>query len=246
MISTRTIAGVALMVAAMAGHAGADEVFLKEGGVLSGRVVNRTEAAVEIEIAAGRMSIPAAIVERIEEGRSVLDEYDDRRKALRPRDRAGWLALARWASGQGLARQARQAYEHVLTIAPNDPEANRALGRVEVDGRWMTVEESYRARGYVPFEGTWVTPEEKNRILRERAEREQLERVLVAADARVRDAEARAREAEMRAAEAEMALSSVTQVEGIPLWWVWGPGPVVWPSGPVVGSTWPRSRYACR
>jgi len=245
MRSARWIAGVALMAAAAATPASADEVFLKDGGVLSGRVLGRTGATVEIEVAAGRVTVPAATVERIDEGPSILDEYDDRVAARGRGDRSGWLALARWAASHGLARQSRQAYEHVVAIAPNDPEANRALGKVELDGRWVSLEESYRARGYVPFEGAWVMPDEKQRILRDRAERAQLERVLVASDARVREAEARAREAEMRAAEAEAAVRS-DQVEGIPLWWVWGPGPVVWPSGPVVGSSWPSRRCACR
>ena len=53
-------------------------------------------------------------------------------------------------------------------IAPEDPEANRAVGRVELDGRWVTEEEAYRARGYVDFEGQWMTPAEQDAILRSR------------------------------------------------------------------------------
>lgn len=242
----RVFASVPLIVAASTLPASADAVFLKDAGVLSGRVLSRTPTSVEIEIAAGTVTIPMDRIERIEEGRTILDEYDERVAALAPRDREAWLDLARWASAQGLASQARQAYEHVVSIAPNDAEANRALGKVELDGRWVTEEESYRARGFVQFEGEWVTREERQRILRERAEREQLERILVASDERVREAEARTREAEARAAEAEAAVREFGQVEGIPLWWVWGPGPVVWPSGPVIGSSWPPRPRCCR
>lgn len=241
----RVVAGAPLIVAAAALPASADAVFLRDAGVLSGRVLSRTPTSVEIEIAAGTVTIPMDRIERIEEGFTILDEYDERAAALAPRDHKGWLDLARWASAHGLASQARRAYEHVLTVAPDDAEANRAVGRVELDGRWVSEAESYRVRGYVRFENTWVTPEERQRILNERAEREQMERILVASDERVREAEAQAREAEARAAEAEAAASAHGQVEGIPLWWVWGPGPVVWPSGPVVGSRCPPRTRTC-
>jgi hypothetical protein len=118
------------------------------------------------------------------------------------------------------------------------------MGKVELDGRWMTREDSYRARGYVRFEDAWVTPEERERTLRERAERDERLQLELQLDARVREAEARAEDAEARAVQAEEAARRY-DAQGIPLWWVWGPGPVVWPSGPVVGSV-DRCRYGCR
>ena len=129
----------------------------------------------------------------------------------------------------------------MLAVAPNDPEANSALGRVSVDGRWVTEEESYRARGYVELDGDWMTPAERDAILRERAATEAADRRQVESEARVRDAEARAREAEARAAEAEAAAAEPAQ-EGIPLWWGWGPGPVIWPTQPVSGPSRPVAR----
>jgi hypothetical protein len=244
MRNTLMFAGMALLSITAATPAGADEVFLKDAGVLSGRVVARSPEAVEIEVPAGRITIPMSRVERIEERRNILDEYDERAGALGPRSTSGWIALARWAADMGLSRQSRQAYEHVLAVAPDNAEANRALGKVELNSRWVSRDESYRARGYVRFEDAWVTPEERESILRDRAEREERLQFLVETDARVREAEARVLEAEARAAEAE-AVARQTVVEGIPLWWVWGPGPVVWPSGPVVGSS-SACTYGCR
>ena len=120
---------------------------------------------------AGKITVPADRVERIEERRSPLDDYYDRAGRLAATDAAGWLALGRWASDHALSTQAREAYTRVLATAPNDPEANRALGQVSVGGRWMTEEESYRARGYVELEGEWMTPAERDALLRERARR---------------------------------------------------------------------------
>jgi hypothetical protein len=186
---------------------------------------------VEVDVGAGLVSVRMESVARIERERSKLDEFDERTATLGTRDREGWLALGRWASAQGLGKQARQAYEHVLSFAPSDPEANRALGRVELDGRWVPEDEAYAARGYVRFEGEWVTPAERQAILDERAAQAEADRRQVENDARVRDAELRAEEAEARAAEAEQRAAEAEQaVVGIPLWWgAWGPGPPVWP-----------------
>jgi len=210
----------------------ADVVHLKGGGKLEGRIVERTESSVEVDIGAGSLTFPMSSVDRIEEGRSPLDDYDDRTRDLAANDRDGWLELARWASGVGLGTQSLRAYQHVLTIDPKDPEANRALGRVEVDGSWMTEDEAYRARGYVMFEGQWMTPAEQESILRAR------EADQAAARARAQSAEAQAREAEARAREAEAQQSTY----GAPLYWsTWGPGPGNWPNNPLDRPQQPRA-----
>ena len=216
----------------------ADVVHLKSGGKLEGRIVEQTESSVEVDIGAGTLTFPMSSVERIEEGRSPLDDYDERVRGLAENDRDGWLELARWASSVGLGTQSLRAYEHVLGLDPNNPEANRALGRVEVDGRWMTEDEAYRARGYVMFEGQWVTPAEQESILRSR-EAEQ-----AAAQARAQSAEAQAREAEAQAREAEAQAQAQAQqpTYGIPLYWnTWGPGPSSWPNNPLDRPQQPRT-----
>ena len=43
--------------------------------------------------------------------------------------------------------------------------ANKALGMVQLNGRWVTQEESYQAQGYVQFEGKWMTPAEQQSIV---------------------------------------------------------------------------------
>ncbi len=203
----------------------ADVVLLKHGAKLEGRIVQQTESSVEVDIGAGSLTLPMSAVDRIERGRSPLDEYDDRAAALNPKDRNGWLELARWASRAGLGTQSQRAYQQVLTIDPNDPEANRALGRVNVEGRWMTEDEAYRSRGYVRFEGRWVTPAERDSIVRAREAE-------ATALARARTAEAQAREAEARAKEAEA--DARWSSWGDPLYWSgWGPGPSTWPTNPL-------------
>lgn len=216
---------LALLVGAPAASQ-ADVVFLKSGSKLEGRVVERSETSVEIDIGAGSLTLPMSSVERIEEGRSLLDEVDERAGALSADDLDGWLELARWASRVGLGAQSRWAYEHVLEIDPRNPEANRALGRVEIDGRWLTEEEAYLARGYVEFEGQWMTPAEQEAILRGReADRR-------AAEAQAQEAEARAQEVEAQAKQAEANAESSRYRDPI-YWGTWGPGPRYWPRNPL-------------
>lgn len=211
----------------------ADVVFLKHEAQLEGHIVKRSESSVEIDIGAGSLTIPMSTVDRIEMGRSVLDDYEDRAAELGAQDRDGWLELARWASGKGLRTQSLDAYARVLTIDPNDPEANRAQGRVEVEGSWMTPEQAYAEKGYVNFEGRWVTPAEQESILRSREAE-------ATAAAQARTAEAQAQEAEARAQEAQA--NSERSTWGAPLYWnSWGPGPRTWPTNPLDHERWEDS-----
>jgi hypothetical protein len=230
-MTTKTLAS--LLAALLPCAASADEIFLKSGGRLSGRIVSRNETTIEVDVGAGRVGVPAASVLRIEEGVSALQEYEARAGRIAPGDAEGWIALGDWARDQGLGSQAREAYNRALAARPDDPRANEALGNVRTDGRWMSEDESYRSRGYVEFEGDWITPAEHDAILRERAAESARERERQEADSRVREAEARAEEAEARARQAESDASQ-TSVDGVPLWYAWGAGPAVWPTRPVV------------
>jgi hypothetical protein len=182
--------------------------------------------------------LPATSVLKIGEGRSPLQEYEERAAAIAAGDADAWVALGKWADEKGLGSQAREAYNRALAVSPLDPRANEALGKVLVDGRWVSEDESYRAKGYVPFEGDWITPAEHDAILRERAASDEADRQRREADARVREAEARAADAEARAKEAEAQQAS----DGVPLWYAWGGGPWYWPSAPPNRPVTPPSR----
>ena len=203
------------VLALLPGLAGADEVLLKGGGRISGRILSRTATAVQVDVGAGIITVPMASVLSIEEKRSALDDYEERAAKLRANDVPGWLALARWSLSQGLGTQSRRAYERVLGIDPENVEANQALGRVLVDGRWVTELEVHRARGLVEFEGAWLTPAERDAILVQRDARFN-ELLRLDAERRARDAELRAAEAEARA---QATVDAAGAVGGIPLWY---------------------------
>lgn len=234
-VTTGSTTATLLLLALSPGVAAADEVFLKGGGRVSGKIVSRSDTTIEVEVGAGKIGVPTGSVLRVEEGRSPLHEFEERAAAVAVGDVEGWLALGEWATAQGLSSQAREAYHRALAASPGDPRANAALGNVEHDGRWLSEDEAFRARGYVHFEGEWMAPAEQEAILRERSAEEARERERQQDETRLREAEARAAEAEARAREAEArAAESQQELEGLPLWYGWGAGPVYWPSGPIV------------
>jgi hypothetical protein len=223
---TTIVRGAAALLFLLPTSVLADQVFLRDAGTITGRIVEQTDALVRVDVGGGIIGVPMDRVDRIEKGRTALDDFDDRAKALASDDLAGWKKLGQWAGERGLAAQSQDAYKKVLKLAPNDPDANRAFGRVELNGHWVTQEESYRARGYVEYDGEWMTPAQAQVAQTEAANdkaRRDAEQRARDAEAAARDADARAREAEARAKEAE---------QSNPLYWGgWGYGLVAWPSG---------------
>lgn len=203
------LASILLPVATLA-----DVVYLKGGGSLRGTVVEHTATRITIDVAAGRLTVPATRVERVAAGRSALVAYNERAERLRADDVAGWLALALWARDAGLATQARRAFEHVVALDPGNAQAQQALGNVLEGDRWVSSDEAYRLRGYVLFEGRWVTPAERDGRLAERRAELEMEGLRAARDAEIAEAEARAAAAEAQAAEARAAADSPEVVIG--------------------------------
>ena len=170
----------------------ADEVYLQGAGTISGKIVEQTATDVKVDVGGGIIGVPMSRVERIVKARGPLDDYLDRAAKLQPTDTAGWLKLAEFASKNGLPMNSHDAYEKVLASAPDNAEAREALGYTNVNGRWLTEEETYKAKGYVQYEGEWMTPAQA-----------QIEQTNAAQDKARKDAEYAAVEAQNRADEAE-------------------------------------------
>jgi hypothetical protein len=232
-----------LSAAAVAPSASPDEIYLRGGGRVSGVIVERTESTVSIETAPGRLTLSMKRVLRIVEARSAVEEFQERAAALADHDVAGWAALARWAAERDLVTPSREAWQRVLALDPAHPEANDALGRVQLDGQWMSEGEAYRAQGYVPYEGRWVTPAEHEALVRERAAEEAADLERREADLRVREAEARAREAEARAREAEASANASIPDGSLPIWWGGVGLPLYLPDGGYAGDGYPSTGH---
>ncbi|MGE5127394.1 MAG: hypothetical protein ACM3PV_13960, partial [Betaproteobacteria bacterium] len=129
-----TLAGVTIAASV---PARADEILVRGGGRISGVIVERTDRAVVVETGPGRVALSLSRVERIVPGRSPLESWRERAAGLDPRDARGWASLARWAEEAGLGTQASEAWSRVLAVDPQNADANRGLGRVEVNGAWL-------------------------------------------------------------------------------------------------------------
>jgi len=220
---TRAMLATALLGATVSWSA-ADEVLLKGGGRIVGEVLDRNPREVTIDVGPGTVKLPMDRVDRIVGSSSRLSEFRSRAARLNPGDVQGWLALAAWADQNDLRTQAREAWEHVLSVQPANRIAQQALGNVWHEGRWMDRSDAMRARGLVQHQGEWVSPGEREARLRMAAEQVAVERETAIADARVAEAEARAREAEARAhaAEVDAARAADYSDGGIPLDYVYG------------------------
>ena len=232
----RGVAVIALVAAPLL----ADDVYLRGGGQITGTIVERTTDSVRVDVGGGTLTVRMSSVVRIEETVSPLEEYRARAARIPEGDVEAWRELARWTTSGALGTMASQAWSKVVAIVPDDPEANRALGRVQYGGRWVTEEESYRARGYVEFEGEWMTPGERQTILEDERARGEADRQAEAARLQAEEKAKREREAK-EAAEHDMWRGSA--LPGDATYWPWGSGIVYWPATPVqpTGSGMPTS-----
>ncbi len=215
----------------------ADDVYLKGGAVFSGRIVEQTDTMVTIDIGDGEIGVAVSRIERIEKKRSALDEFDERAAKLAPNDVDGWRNLGGWASDQGLGAQSQRAYQKVLNLSPDDAEARGALGFVQYNGQWMTLDESYRARGYVKHDGQWMTPNEAQmtqQAANANQARDDAERRANLAEADKILAESRADKAEERARDAEQRTDDFWNNQPSPYGGGYGWGVTGWPSNATV------------
>ena len=206
-----------------------DVLHLKGGGRVTGEIVGETEAAVTVDIGAGKMTVPKSSVVRVETSTSPLQKYRAQAASLAHGDVEGWRKLGRWAAAQGLSLQAREAFTHVKTALPNDPEANQALGLVLFDGHWVTEKESLTARGFVQLEGEWMMPAERQAILAERQAGAEADRQALEAQIQSEQAE-RAEQKTREAAESDIWNGPLDQHRADWDSGIYGYGPTYWPA----------------
>lgn len=96
-----------LLLCLLAPAARADVVHLKNGRVLEGKVVGRTEREVRLRTASGLVVVPTAVVERVEAQDTPEAELGERAARVDMDDPGEIEALALWASSRGLGEQAQ-------------------------------------------------------------------------------------------------------------------------------------------
>ena len=145
-----------LPLLAFAVSATADELHLKDGQVLSGRVFEDGDRYTVVD-RDGKHAVKKALVSELVKKRSFMDEFDDRLAKLPADDAEAIFEFGRWLDENEWPSRARLAYAEVLDLDPDHKGARRALGYALYEGAWVSPEELNRRKGLVEFEGRWYT-----------------------------------------------------------------------------------------
>jgi hypothetical protein len=158
----------------------ADVLHLKNGETMKGEIVSETSEAYEVKVGIGVVRVAKADVSKVDRAPKEASEFETRKASLKPKDVAARWDLAKWATEQGLMKEADGLYREIVRIDPNHAEARAVLGYRLVDGKWMTDRDveiatakkesakgasaSESKDGKVLYRGRWVTPEEKSNL----------------------------------------------------------------------------------
>jgi hypothetical protein len=146
---TFRIAVFVAIVVLLAGVAGADTLYLKNGGKFTGRVVKETSTTVEFEIRGiGAQVFQKKEILKIEKGASIFDEYDKKKAETSTKDAAALFELGKWCVDNRLRKEAKSAFRAVIKLSPDHESARAALGFVRVQGKWLSSKafRKYQAR----------------------------------------------------------------------------------------------------
>jgi hypothetical protein len=146
------------------GEVQADEVKIRGGGTLRGAVVPIEDRPGYVEIYTASASRPYVFrrdqIEKIVPEASPMDEYL-RRRATMEESADAHFELGLWCEEQGLSGPALVHHGRAVELDEQHALAQKKLGRVFFDGRWITYDERRELQGLVKHGGKWVTPEAK-------------------------------------------------------------------------------------
>jgi hypothetical protein len=140
----------------------ADVVLLKQGGKIEGQVVERdsSKGLVLVKLdAGGQLTLDRSQIQTIHLQRPAEAEYEKIRAHYADSVEGQW-ALAEWCLQNKLGKQRETHLKRVIELDPDHMEAHHALHQQQIDGRWMTVEDSKREKGMVKYKDRWIFPQE--------------------------------------------------------------------------------------
>ncbi|HOX05433.1 MAG TPA: FMN-binding protein [Planctomycetota bacterium] len=141
MIRMRSFAATAvaasLFLAAAAGAARADVVYLKSGLKYEGAAEEQPDGSVIVKLERGSLSFTKEQVDRVEKGPPPWEVYEEKAKALLPEDVSGRMDLARWCKAHNLPMRMKQELERVIVADPDNAEARGLLGHRKVKDKWQ-------------------------------------------------------------------------------------------------------------
>jgi tetratricopeptide (TPR) repeat protein len=115
----------------------ADVVTTTDGRRLEGKIVKETDEYIEIKMKYGSIKIPQSKVEKIERGKTKLDEYEEKLAEIDKKDKEHLLKLAEWCKKNGLNSERKELLRKVLKLDPANDTAGKALGYEKKEGTWV-------------------------------------------------------------------------------------------------------------
>lgn len=148
-------------IATIGAPARADVFELRDGGSISGALVERTDDGVyKIRTAEGaELAIDRHLVQRIVPQDETMAEYE-RRSRSAPDTAEAHRELAAWCREHQLDDELEHHLRRVVDLDPTDEEARRSLGQQKVGDRWLGRDDVLKQRGLIFFEGKWRTPQD--------------------------------------------------------------------------------------
>ncbi|MHC4957287.1 MAG: hypothetical protein ACYTGN_02855 [Planctomycetota bacterium] len=144
--------------------AAADDVHLKDGRVLSGKVVEEKSRYLVVDRDQKHVA-KRSDVAKVVTAESFMDRYEKKLADLLEDDAEAIYEFGRWLSENDWTSRAHRAYEAVLDLDPDHRGARRALGYQLYEGEWVSPRELNIRKGLVEFEGRWYTKHDHAELL---------------------------------------------------------------------------------
>jgi tetratricopeptide (TPR) repeat protein len=132
------LALASLLALFLVAPAAGDTIYLKNGGKFEGKLIKETASEVIFKTKLGTQTFKKKDVLRIEKGETAFDQYEKKRKALKPEDADGIYELGLWCEEVKLRKEARQCYRAAVKADPDHARAREKLGYVSHEGSWVT------------------------------------------------------------------------------------------------------------
>ncbi|MCA8987674.1 MAG: HEAT repeat domain-containing protein [Planctomycetaceae bacterium] len=165
-----------MFVCAQAHSAHADLVKLKNGGEIRGKLVTTAaeqSRSVSVRTMSGAIVTVSTLDVEFQAKRPLTFEEYELRARLVPETIEDHWELSEWCRENHLSRQREAHLEQMIVLDPEHEIAHRALGHIQRDGVWTTLDDHMTRQGYVKYRGRYITPEEKQLLEQSREERDQ-------------------------------------------------------------------------
>ncbi len=129
---------VPLLLALLATPLIGDQIYLKDGKRIDGKIVAEHPDRVEIKLASGEVkTVPRSEIGMIKKASAAEGDFKKRLAALEKDDLGAHLDLAAWCAENRLRRQRTIVLKRAIKIDKDCPEAQRAMVKVWNGSKWV-------------------------------------------------------------------------------------------------------------